>query len=261
MPNQRAAAKRSHERSRKYGARLGRLEFAEVDEHWEAIFDGAADAWEGWNELEWSEFQQSLVVGPPVEIPYRQLIHNGPVFPGTRTGEGLFTVLILVRAHALLHRANRTNEDGVVKATLGDYRAVYELLWGVLRPGAAALPREVRELFELVEKISGRSGGAVSEPVLARSLGLPKPELHRRIEQAIELGYLRDLEDRPGWPSHLVPAGRYVLPEPDEIETAARSRPVRKHRRPEDRHILAKPEETDEEPPPRPVRKKKRRAG
>jgi hypothetical protein len=221
--------------SRKYGAKLGRVEFWEVAAYPDSI---VARAEEAWNELEpWLES------GPPVEIPFAPLIAKGlpAIAPLSKdlwkyapawTGHGLEFVLDLVRAHTLVHRANRTVEDGVVKAEPGDYLAVYELLRGVFEPGAeAALPQEVRELVELVEELSVTTGGPVTESALVRRSRLPKSEVHRRVEQAIELDYLRDLEDRSGRPSRLLPEGNHVLPNPEEFEKLLRSGTTRKKKR------------------------------
>jgi len=101
----------------------------------------------------------------------------------------------LVRAHALLHRANRArNSIGEIVATLHDYAVVRDLVHDLLAESAqAAIPADVRQTVEAVMAISKHGLTGVSERELVARLNLHKSVVSRRVWKAIELGYLDDL--------------------------------------------------------------------
>ena len=65
------------------------------------------------------------------------------------------TVLMLIRAHALLHQASRLkDEQGRVVATLEDYAAVRELVADLVAEGVEATVKpEVREVVEATARL------------------------------------------------------------------------------------------------------------
>ena len=155
---------------------------------------------------------QWLSLGPrSVAIPFAvDLARTVPPI-ATRLRRDFRQVLSLIRAHALLHQATReTDEDGRVVATLEDYAVVRELVIEALSEGVEAIvPTIVRETVEAIpDKLNSLS---VTE--LAELLHLDKSSTSRRVQQALELGYLANDEERRGYPARL----RRGLPLPAEI--------------------------------------------
>jgi len=125
------------------------------------------------------------------------------------------SLLALVRAHAFLHRASRERDgQGRIVATLDDYAVVRELVAELVAEGVEATVKvTVRETVAAVAEIAENNG--VTQAALARHLKLDKSSSKRRADQALSLGYVRNLEDRKGRPARLVVGD--ALPEDLEI--------------------------------------------
>jgi hypothetical protein len=114
-------------------------------------------------------------------------------------------VLALIRAHALLHRATRDRDrQGRIVATLTDYEVVYELVNPLFSEMAEIrVPETVREVVGTVEKLTeGEEDAGVSVSRIVRELkrGIPEGKegpsratIHRRVQRAIERGFLKNL--------------------------------------------------------------------
>lgn len=109
-------------------------------------------------------------------------------------------LLSLMRAHALLHRANRsTDRDGRVIATLEDYEQVRELVADLIAEGVeASVPATVRETVETVTCLTQTAPEGVSLASVAQALNLDKGPVSRRVRAAKGAGYLKNLEERRG---------------------------------------------------------------
>lgn len=132
-------------------------------------------------------------------------------------------VLQMIKAHALLHQANRERDtSNRIVATLADYAVVHALMAAHLAVDIeATVPVDIRETVEAVVRLS-EDGKAVSLTALARELGLDKSSVSRRVARAIQVGLLRNRETRNGLPARLVPGDELpglgeVLPSPDAI--------------------------------------------
>ena len=132
------------------------------------------------------------------------------------------TVLMLIRAHALLHQASRRkDEQGRVIAALEDYAAVRELIADLVAEGIEATVKpEVREVVEATARPLARGHVEVRQSDLKGELNLDKSAISRRVADALGKGFLKNLEDRKGRPARLVlgdplPANRDVLPRLD----------------------------------------------
>jgi hypothetical protein len=126
-------------------------------------------------------------------------------------------ILTLIRAHALLHQATRDlDASGRVIATVGeDYGAVRELVAELVAEGVElSVSAAVRETVAAVADIL--DGGATEATVatVGKEIGLDKSSASRRTRAAIDLGYLRNLEDRRGRPARLVMGS----PLPEDVE-------------------------------------------
>lgn len=172
----------------------------------------------------WHALQNWLQGGSAkVTLPYAVRL-AGLVAPvSVRLRRDFTTLLTLVKAHALLHRATRDiDADGAVIATLDDYAAIRTLIADLISDGAtASVPANVRETVQAVARLlEGRN--TVSLPELSDALRLDRSTVSRRVEQAREAHYLLNTEERAGLPARLVlgeplPADVEVLPQVDAL--------------------------------------------
>jgi len=143
-----------------------------------------------------------------VVIPFApELIPAGDHLP-PRLRRDFKAVLGLVVAHAFLHQATRQRDTkGRIVATLDDYAAVYELVHDLIAEGVqAAVRKEVRQTVEAVAALQEEHEEGVSLTALMARLGEKhKSTVSRRVDVAVENGWLRNLEDRKGRPALLVP--------------------------------------------------------
>ena len=104
----------------------------------------------------------------------------------------------MISAHALLHQATRTKDDqGRIIAQVSDYAAIRPLIADVIAVGTETLVRPiVRETVEAVSDLLAEGANEVGLRELAERLGLDQAPTYRRVEEAIELGFLRNLEPR-----------------------------------------------------------------
>jgi hypothetical protein len=134
------------------------------------------------------------------------------------------TLLMLIRAHALLHQATRPRDGkGRVVATPEDYGAVRLLIGPLVAEGIdATVKAEVREIVEAASHLLAAGISEVHQTDLVRSLKLDKSSISRRVAAALDAGFLRNLEERKGRQARLVlgdplPADVEVLPSPERL--------------------------------------------
>ncbi len=139
-----------------------------------------------------------------VVIPYARAIAELVPPAAVRLRRDFKSVLSLVMAHALLHKATRKRDDqGRIIATLGDYESVRELVHPWIAEGAErAVSKKIRETVAAVKDIRSRKDSSLradssltaSVTEIARELKLDRSATYRRIRQAIERGFLQNLE-------------------------------------------------------------------
>jgi hypothetical protein len=134
------------------------------------------------------------------------------------------TVLVLVRAHAVLHQASRQrDEEGRIIAEIEDYRVVRELIADLVAVGVEATVKpEVREIVSTVGALLEKGREEVRQSDLKSALQLDKSAISRRVADALDAGFLKNLEDRKGRPARLVvgdalPDNGEVLPTPEQL--------------------------------------------
>jgi hypothetical protein len=175
---------------------------------------------------QWHCFQEWIACGPrEVEIPFARLLAENISAAAVRLRRDFPALLGFIKAHALIHQANRElNAKGAIVATLEDYAAVHALVAQHIQEGIeATVPRQVREVVTAVSEISEELGVAL--PRLAHELKLDRSSTSRRARRAADLGYLRNLEEHKGRPA------RYVLgePLPEEENILPAPRTLEKH--------------------------------
>ena len=175
----------------------------------------------------WHALQDWLAGGPTaVEVPYARTLAQAIPPVAVRLRRDFATVLSLIRAHALLHRATRelvTGVDDMVIATLADYAAVRDLVADLVSDAVEQTVSDaIRATVEKVTELT-IAGGETTVVQVAARLCIDKSSASRRVRAALERGYLRNLEDHRGRPSRLVlgdqlPAEVTILPTVEDLE-------------------------------------------
>ena len=172
----------------------------------------------------WHQLSEWLAAGPTtVDIPYAHSLAEAIPPVAVRLRRDFTTVLSLIRAHALLHRATREIANDIVMATMADYAVVRELVSDLVSDGVEqTVSDSVRTTVEKVAELT-IAGGETTVIQIAAGIGIDKSSASRRVRSATERGYLRNLEDRRGRPARLVlgdplPADMTILPTVDELE-------------------------------------------
>ena len=174
---------------------------------------------------EWHALQTWLATGPSrVGIPFADRLAKLVPPVALRLRRDFKTVLMLVRAHAVLHQASRRkNEEGRIIAEIEDYRVVRELIADVVAVGVeAAVKPEVGEVVRTVGALLEKGREEVRQSDLKSALRLDKSTISRRVADAVHAGFLKNLEDRKGRPARLVlgealPDNCEVLPKPEQL--------------------------------------------
>jgi hypothetical protein len=168
-----------------------------------------------------------------ITIPYSKVLASLVPPIAVRLRRDFGAVLNLIRAHALLHQASRERDaEGHIVATIEeDYAAVRELVADLVSEGIeATVPATVRQTVEAVKRLRENSNGAsVTVAELARELKLDRSAVSRRVRNAKDRGYLRDLEENQRKPSRLVPGDELpddlqILPTPEVVRAGMQER-------------------------------------
>lgn len=169
----------------------------------------------------WRALQEWISTGEDVEVvvPYAEKLAELLPPVATRLRRDFTTLLMLIRAHALLHQETRErDEEGRIVATVDDYSVVRDLSAHVVAEGAGvAASKEVVEVVEAVRDLldANRPEGrcedqadgpkmrivveeqqGVSSSQIARHLGLDETTAWRRVQVAIKGNFLKNLETR-----------------------------------------------------------------
>jgi hypothetical protein len=158
-----------------------------------------------------------------VTIPFAHTLAGLTNPKAVRLRRDFSKVLDLISAHTILHQLNReTDLAGRLIATLADYKAVYDLVSGLLNETVeATVSDQTREAVEVVARLT-RDGNPPNVKRVAEELNLDKSAALRRIRVAIDSGYLQNLEDRKGQPAKLklgdpMPEEEGILPSPEKL--------------------------------------------
>lgn len=208
--------------------RLLSVEAEESREQTSAIMMAQADAYvreprvRGFDE--WHALQDWLGMKPKgVLIPFAPSVAKLMNADAVRLRRDFPQVLALVRAHALIHQKNRTRRNGQVVASVKDYRAVRKLVGPIISRGVGrTVSRGVREVVAAVGELQER-GKTVSLVELTAKLKIDKSNVSRHVGEAEKLGFLENLETRPGVRKKLVtarplPDDTNILPSAKKVE-------------------------------------------
>lgn len=180
----------------------------------------------------WRALQAWLDSEPcKVVVPYAEKLAKLVKPVDVRLRRDFKTIISLIKAHALLHKACRErDEQGRVVATMQDYEAVREL---VADPIAYQVEQKVkpivRETVEVVRGILEEGAEYATMREVGKRLGLGRNATSRRVQEAIEQGFLVDVSksqkegETRGRQKRLVlgdplPTESHILPLPEELE-------------------------------------------
>jgi hypothetical protein len=206
--------------------RLLSLTITDTCEQTAAVFESLAK--EIHDEIDltrWHALQRWLATGHNlVVIPFAGRLAKLVPPVAVRLRRDFKTVLMLIRAHALLHQASRRkDQNGRVIAEIEDYAVVRELIADLVAIGVdATIKPQVREVVRAVAALLEKGQDEVRQSELKSVLQLDKSAISRRIADALDGGFLKNLEDRKGRPARLVlgdalPDNRAILPTPEQL--------------------------------------------
>jgi hypothetical protein len=110
-----------------------------------------------------------------------------------------------------------------VIAEIEDYQVVRELVADLVAVGVeATVKQEVREVVDMVRRLLDEGREDVRQTDLKLLLRVDKSAISRRVADALDAGFLKNLEDRKGRPARLVfgdalPDNCEVLPTPEQL--------------------------------------------
>ncbi len=156
----------------------------------------------------WHALQELLACGGRrVVVPYAVALAELVPPKAVRLKRDFGALLSLTQAHALLHRESRERDgEGRVVASLEDYAAVRGLVGEMMSEGVeATASAAVRETVETAARLLEESGDEhITAKAIGAELGVDKAAISRRVRQAVDAGYMENLEDRKGRPMRLV---------------------------------------------------------
>ncbi len=147
----------------------------------------------------WKSLQEWLEAGERrVSIPYARKLADLIPPVAVRLRRDFSTVLSLIRAHALLHRASRERDKrGRILASVEDYSAVRELVKDYIAEALeSAVGATVRETVEAVKALKEEREESVNITKIAKYLQLDKSATSRRVQVALDAGYLVNKEQK-----------------------------------------------------------------
>lgn len=161
-------------------------------------------------------------------IPFAKTLAKILPTTATRLRRDFQTILSLIKAHAILHQAQRSRDSkNRIKATFDDYSVVRELIEDLIAEGVrASVPDTVRETVEAVRRLLGKDLNELTNLDIAKELQLDESTASRRVRDAIARGFLENLEPNRGRPARIVltdqvlPDNQRILPTIDELLNA-----------------------------------------
>jgi len=172
----------------------------------------------------WIAFQQWLATAEHrVVIPYAEVLAREIPPLAVRLRRDFPRLLTLIRAHAVIHQMTRSRDpEGRILATIEDYRVVRGLVRERMAEELdASVSPGVRETVEAVARhCATQPSASVTE--LARQMNLHVSTVSRRVDVALNRGYLDNLNPGRGRSFQLVvgkplPNEQPILPHPRRL--------------------------------------------
>ena len=197
----------------------------------------------------WRTLQQWLTLAElRVVVPYAMELAQKIPPVAVRLRRDFPAILSLISAHAILHQATRErDQQGRIIATVEDYAVIKDLVGDSISEGVeVTVSQEIRDTVGAVERVGDPNGITVAS--VQRVLDLDKSSTWRRVQAAIERGFLKNLENRKYHPARLViaellPEDQRVLPDPEELGNSKVSQSFKETG-------TSKPSEKQEDSPP-----------
>jgi Toprim domain len=172
-----------------------------------------------------------------VIVPYIGALAELMPATATRLRRDFVTLVCLVRAHAILHRATRTeDEHGRLVATIAqDYKPVRALVAALIAEGVGAgVSTAMRETVDAVAALIADGVPHVSPAKLIGQLDVGQSATYDRIRRALQRGYLVDEATKDDRHKKLVigtplPGASEFLPTPEQLEAQFQSIPDQPH--------------------------------
>jgi hypothetical protein len=173
----------------------------------------------------WHALHEWLDLGVhDVYIPYAMNLAEAIPPVAVRLRRDFTLLLNLIKAHSILHQANRERDiQGRILATLDDYAVIRNLVSNVISDSVGAtVDKKVREVVTVVEKAIVGDNDHATLQHLCNTLKLHKSTVSRRVSQAISSGYLVNTQDKRGKPYKLIigeplPGEVELLPAPEKV--------------------------------------------
>ncbi len=210
--------------------RLISLPVTDTQEQTAAVMDALAEnAGTPVDYAPWHALQAWLTMAEHrVLIPYARTLASAVPPVAVRLRRDFGGLLNLIRAHAILHQVSREKDtEGRIIATVDDYAAVRELIADLVAEGVeATVAATMRETVIAVRaSLGGVADATISVTAVARHLKLDRSAVSRRLNAAIDRGYLKNLEEKRGQPARIclgdsLPEDTDVLPSPDSLGEA-----------------------------------------
>jgi DNA-binding Lrp family transcriptional regulator len=188
--------------------------------------DGEADGTV--NYAQWQAFQAFLDAGEHrVDVPFADRLAELIPPLAVRLRRDFSQLLSLIRAHALLHRELRDQDErGHILATVDDYAVVRELVSDLFAEHVGATVKETTRLTVEAVRGLGKDEASISE--IAKTLKLDRSACSRRVAEAVAGGYLKNHETNKGKPARIsvgdpLPAEIVVLPAANQLRVCTRT--------------------------------------
>jgi hypothetical protein len=173
----------------------------------------------------WLHDQSHDVVIPFMPVLVR-LLYTGD----TQMTRNTVMLKQLTKASAIVHQRSRNIVDGVIEATLDDYRIVYDLAADVFAAAISeSVPEDVQAAVNAYVSIATHRPEAkdgVPPKLVRNKLGWSGTAITRATQDAVDRGYLENAEPYARRLNKVVPTGealpqpRRILPTPEELEEA-----------------------------------------
>jgi hypothetical protein len=174
-----------------------------------------------------------------VVIPFAKILAELTHPAGVRIRRDFTTIINLIKTVAILYQKQRQVDDsGRIIATLLDYQIVYDLVSTIINEEVEkSVSSVIRETVAVVKQLlpddssddddedvpkKAHETVFVDLPTLAEKLHLDRSTTSRRVNKAIDLEFLINIETRKGQRARIIlgrdiPENRSVLPSPDEL--------------------------------------------